>query len=61
MRWLVERSTTHDGQTMEDVGAERMVVLPCGALQFYNGSLFEPKDIILFAPGAWLTVCEAPE
>ncbi|WP_159083916.1 hypothetical protein [Nocardioides terrigena] len=57
MRWLVERSRDN----FEDVGAESLTVLDCGALKFWNGSLFAPKDVIYIAPGQWITVCEAAE
>jgi hypothetical protein len=56
-RWLVERPA----DDFDIVGAETMTVLPCGALKFYNGSAFEPEDVLVIAPGQWLTVCEEQE
>ena len=56
-RWLVERTK----DSFDDVGAETMTVLECGALKFYNGSVFAPRDVLVIAPGQWLTVCEEQE
>ena len=56
-RWLVERTKDN----FDDVGAENMVVLPCGALKFYNGLARDPQDILVYASGQWLTVCEEQE
>jgi hypothetical protein len=56
-RWLVERSKN----VFEDVGAEHLLVQNCGALKFYDGTHREPENILLIAPGQWLTVCEEQE
>lgn len=57
MRWLVERSR----DVFEDYGYGHMSVLESGALKFYDGNPLDPKNILILAPGQWISVCEDAE
>ena len=45
-RWTVERKADE----FETVLASRMDVEGSGALRFYNGDVFDPREVIVIAP-----------
>jgi len=58
-RWLVERpKVTDTSERFEDVGASAFALHASGALIF---GLPEDDNFLVYAPGQWLTVCQAAD